>query len=101
MNKESKEWLEETAKNSKETIEKCDIFASVVTKSFVDDPKCALQIGYAVLMDKPIILIVDKTVAISASLVKVAKLIERVDITSDIDMQRAMQSIKDFSARMK
>ena len=98
LDEKTKEWLDKVGKDSYEKIEMSSSFAGVVTSSFLKSPLCALQIGYAVILGKPIILIVDKNLQLPQSLVKIAGLIERVDTNNPDDMNRAKQSIQNFCA---
>jgi hypothetical protein len=94
-------WLNEAAARSKGNIENCEMYAGVVTKSFIEDPLCALQLGYALLLDKPIVLIVDKNVQIPASLVRASKLIERVDFDDPDWASKATGAISTYIKDMK
>jgi hypothetical protein len=94
-------WLNEAAARSKDNIENSEIYAGVVTKSFIEDPLCALQLGYALLLDKPIVLIVDKNVQIPASLVRAAKVIERVDFEEPEWAVKASGAISKYIKEMK
>lgn len=95
--KEFQDWLSRAAKGSGEKLAESAMYAGIVTTDFMKDPLCALQLGLAILMDKPIILIADKAVKIPESLVKIAKVIERVDMNDKQDSSRAAQAIADFS----
>ena len=100
MNKEDKEWLDQ-ASGCKDKIENSDLYAGVVTNSFMKDPACVLQLGYALLMGKPILLIVDKSVTIPPNLVRVAALIHRIDINDANAMKEAGTVVANFAASMK
>lgn len=86
-------WLDEASKNSLPKMQQSGTYMGVVTSDFLKDPLCALQLGYAMILDKPIVLIADKNLKIPASLTKIAKVIERVDINNKNDMKRATESI--------
>ncbi len=100
-NKEFEAWLKGAAEDSGNKIASSSLFAGIVTKNFLNNPLCALQIGYAVLMDKPIVLIVDKDATIPALLTRVAKVIERVDLENPEDMARAHESISKLAEEIK
>lgn len=91
------QWLKDASADSLPKIKDSGTYAGIVTDSFLKDPLCALQLGYAMLLDKPIILIADKSMKLPESLVKISKLIERVDIKNPADMRRASQSIAEFA----
>ena len=95
--KQFQEWLDSN-KEAGERIKESAVYAGMVTDNFLKNPRCALQLGYAILMDKPIILMVDKDTKISASLTKIAKVIERVDFTNQDDLARAGRTIQEFAA---
>lgn len=90
-------WLKNAVESSAEPMEKSAMFISIATKSYLKSPLCALQLGMAILMDKPIVLIVDKNEKMPEALVKIAKIIERVDFDNKADMSRAMKSISKFT----
>lgn len=100
MSDDAKAWLKRTADASKAKIEESHVFAGVVTGNFLKDPVCILQVGCAVLMDKPIVLIVDKGVKLPQKIVKIADLIEYVDTKNQDDMARATESVKRFCMKM-
>lgn len=95
------EWLKKASEGSLPKLEQSSVYAGIATENFLKDPVCALQLGYAILLDKPIVLIADKTMQLPASLVKVAKLIERVDIKSQEDMSRASKAVAEFARSMQ
>ncbi len=76
MSKEFDKWLEETARRNLPNVEASRIFLPLYTKSYAKDPQCALQFGYAVLMGKPIFLLVEKGQEIPDTVKAVAKGIE-------------------------
>jgi hypothetical protein len=93
--KELSDWL----KSQEPMLEKLgdsQVYAGLVSPDFMTDPMCALQLGFAVLKNKPIFLIVDKNLPIPDSLVKVAKIIEKVDMKNPNDIERASISIGEF-----
>lgn len=97
MNNEAKEWLNKASEDLVPKLKGSAIYAGIVGDAFLKDPACALQLGYAILLDKPIILIVDKKTKIPESLVKVAQVIERVDLNNEADMKRATESMAMFA----
>lgn len=89
------QWLKRHAADSGQKIADSSAFVGLVTKNFLDNPACALQIGFAVLMDKPIVLIVDEKETVSKHLTKIATRIERVDMTNQTGMIRAQKAIQE------
>lgn len=90
-------WLKKASDGSLGKMQGSSLYAGVVTSNFLKDPLCVLQLGYAIVLDKPIILIVDKRMWIPESLLKVAKLIERVDLDNQSDLKRVSDSIGRFA----
>lgn len=82
-------------------INDSDVFAALVTDSYFKDALCATQLGLAILLDKPIALIVDKTVKLPSKLIKVANKIDYVDMKNEEDINRASQSLYDFVNSLK
>lgn len=91
--KQFKDWLKRAAEDSGAKIADSALFTGIMTESFMRDPLCALQLGYAILMDKPIVLIVDQNVQVPGALVRAAKQIEKVDLKNEADYKRAFKSI--------
>lgn len=94
------EWLKQNAKDSGAKIEASGSFMSLVTKNYLESPLCALQLGIAVMLDKPIVLIVDKNTEVSKHLVKIASLIEKIDLNNPEELKRAIESIGKFQATL-
>ena len=80
-----------------EKLQDSHVYAGIVTENFIKDPTCALQIGYAVLMDKPIALICDRTMKVPKHLIKIAERIEYVDMKSEADLKRAVETLKNMA----
>ncbi|WP_374029796.1 hypothetical protein [Bdellovibrio bacteriovorus] len=93
VSQEVRDWLNKVAAKTEEGIRSSSVYAGIVTENFLTDPLCILQLGYALVRNKPIALIVHKDCQIPESLVKVAKVIERVDLTNPADLNRATESI--------
>jgi len=56
-------------------IENSKIFLSLFTKNYKEDPGCALQLGIAMMLDKPIGIMAEEGVVIPYKLAKVAEAI--------------------------
>lgn len=91
MDKESKEWLERARKDSGEKIRGSAVFTGLISKHAFDDPMVALQVGYAVMLGKPILLIVDGALELPAKLVRAADAIERVNFDDMAGAQKRIQ----------
>lgn len=96
MNKEVKAWLKSQKRNL-DRLNESNIYAGIVSPGFLTDPACALQLGFAILNNKPIFLLVDKDLTIPESLVKVAKGIERIDRDKPGDVERAAKIMGEFA----
>ncbi len=83
MNKEEKEWLDENAKRSGEGIESSSLFFTILTKGYKEEPLCALQLGIAILLDKPIAIVALDGVPVPRVLQKLAFAIEHCNTQDD------------------
>jgi nucleoside 2-deoxyribosyltransferase len=92
MSKEQ-EWMKEAAEKSGKKIIESDMYLSVFTQSYLKDPRCALELGFAILMDKPISLVVFDDTEVPNHLQTIAFAIERVKDRSADEMARAIKSI--------
>ena len=97
MDKEADLWLRKAVKSSGDKIEESAMFISVVSKDFKEDPLCALQLGIALLLDKPIGIIALKGCEIPDNLAGVAKAIEIIE-GDDIQAagERLIKSMKPY-----
>lgn len=93
MSEDFKKWLKRQAEDSGAKIMDSEFFAGIIDDNFIKDPLCALQIGYAVLLGKPIVLMVDESVKVSATLEKAAQGIIRVDMKNPASMQRGQEDL--------
>lgn len=97
MDDEFKEWIKGAAERNLPEMKKSHVFASILTDDCLKDPMVALQLGLVILLDKPIVIITDKKTKLPANLVKIAKLIERIDITNPDDLKRASRSVGEYA----
>jgi hypothetical protein len=81
--------------NGKRLIES-ENFVGIISPKFFEEPHCALQIGLAVLHDKPIFLLVSNKVKVPALLEKVAAKIVYADFEDKDGLAGAMDAIKKF-----
>lgn len=98
---EFKKWLSDAGKDSGEKIANSAAFIGIGSTNYMENPLCALQLGLAILMDKPIFMIVDHDRPVPKALVKVADCIERVKMNDPKDMVRAQKSIQQFLQQLK
>lgn len=64
--------IRRSVQRNAEKIGSSDLFVSVLTPAYLDDPYCAMQLGLAILMNKPIRLLVKEGTDIPPGLLKVA-----------------------------
>lgn len=94
MEKEEMKSLVEAATTSKEKMEPCSVYLGFISKHFEKDPLCILQLGIAILLDKPICLIVvDGGQKVPKTLEKIALRIEHVRADHLEDMEQATKNI--------
>lgn len=74
-----KRWFREVSEKSGKRIEESDAFVSIFTTNYEQNPQCALELGIAIMLDKPIYLLVEKGTPIPSNLKKVANGIEFCD----------------------
>lgn len=76
LTSDQEKWLKKAVKSSGDKIEQSSVFLSLMSKSYKEDPLCALQLGIAVLLDKPIGILVEEGVEVPSGLAAFAKGIE-------------------------
>lgn len=86
---EISKWLEDQ-KRELDELDKSAVFASLVSVPYLKSPKCMLQVGAAILTDKPIVLIVLDDTCVPKKLEKCADKIIRVKRS---EMQRASDEL--------
>jgi hypothetical protein len=99
VNEDIREWAKRAAEASKE-LQNSTVMTSIVTRDFMKDPLCALQLGMAILWNKPIVLLVDKTMTIPPALTKVADLIQHIDVDDPNSMKRGEAALREFIERL-
>lgn len=73
---EFKRWFRRIVADSGEKIQASTFFLSIFTDNFKQSPQCALELGIAVMLDKPIYLLAAKGTTVSPVLKKLASGIE-------------------------
>lgn len=75
------------------------VYLGMITPEFFKDPICLLQLGLAVLLNKPLYLLVRKNVPIPQSLRNIASAIEIVEDDSIEAYQRASKRLLDKASK--
>jgi len=88
-----KAWMKGVVDGSKGKIQGSKVFSSLLSKDYLENPQCLLELAMAIVMDKPIALIVMKGTKVPKNLQTVAKVIEYVDPEIPSDMKRAVRCI--------
>lgn len=95
------EWLRKSYDKNSTGIKASQVFASIFSESAKDSPEFALQIGLAVLMEKPIVIIAERSTRVPAGLLKIATAVERVSFGESSDMARVAATIKNLAKKNK
>lgn len=74
-----------------EELKKSKVYMAIVTENFLKDPVTALQLGFAIFLDKPIFLLAVKDVMIPKNLIKIATCVERINSDNSEEMKRASE----------
>ena len=93
LSKKELERLRKIAKGSGKKIEQSSIFLSIFTENYENDPVPALQLGLAMIMDKPIVLVVPEGVIVPENIKKVAQAIEYFDRDDKASMGKATRRL--------
>lgn len=72
----SDKWLKLVVKDIKNKVEGSSIFTGIFSSDYVKDPLCILQLGTAILLDKPIALLVVNGTKVPEHIKKIAQHIE-------------------------
>ncbi len=78
------DWLKTATEASGEKIEKSGIFLSLLTKNYKKDPLCALQLGIAIILGKPLALIVVDGEPVPETLRRLAFAVEECNDPADV-----------------
>jgi len=85
--------LKRMAISSGEKIEDSRIFLTILSKSYKEDPVCALQLGIAILLGKPIAVVTVDNEPVPPALKKMAFAIENINFKDDSSVAQAMTRI--------
>lgn len=92
MNDLGPEW-QNALKRSLEGMQGSRIFMSLFTDNFKKDPKCLMQLGLAVMLDKPIYLVAPKGTVIPGNLIRMAEHIEFADFSDPKNIEAASKRV--------
>ena len=95
LNDEELKWLKKVALSSGEKIEESSIFLTLLTDNYKSDPVCALQLGIAIMLGKPIVVVANDEIDIPDSLARIA---DKVEVYSEKEgMEKAVtRALKDL-----
>lgn len=88
---EYQEWLTRAFKENKSGIEKSGVFLSLFSGNMIKDSLACLQLGIAIMLDKPIVVLADQLEQIPRNLRKIAIV---VDVIDKKNPERAFQQTK-------
>jgi hypothetical protein len=89
LTKDEQEWLEAAAKRNGDIIKESKVFFSLFTENYEKDPLCILQFGIAILLDKPIYLLVPRGTHLSGNMMRLARGFEYYEAGNDEDLKAA------------
>lgn len=93
---EVKAFARKVVEHSRPPMENSENFCAIVTENYLSDPQCATQMGMAIFMDKPIVLMVRIGTKIPKNLEKIAAGIVYFHDKSDIkNAQLRLKAIMD------
>lgn len=95
MNKKFEDALKIQAVRSGAGIEGSGAFISLYTKNYKDDPLCALQLGIAVMLDKPMGFLVPTGFEVVDNLKRLARAIEYYDPDDNESLSTASKRLTD------
>lgn len=82
----SETYFDQTMRRMRVQMDASSIFLGLVTEAYLADPMCWAQMGYAVLKDKPIALLVRSGTRVPENLRRVARAIEEFGADEDIEL---------------
>ena len=92
IDEQTKEWCRKVFESSHNGIKHSAMFLSIFTENYEKAPECFLQLGIAVMYDKPLVFLIpeDQDVRIPETLKKIAFRIEKVDFKDQERMKQIM-----------
>lgn len=89
-----KKWFKNIVEDSGKKIESSNTFMSIFSTDYKESPQCALELGIAIMLNKPIVLIVVDGTEVPLALEKIAVSIQKVRKDSKQDMDCAIKTIR-------
>lgn len=80
----------EIFKQNVEKIDASNIYLSLVTENYVNDAYCALQLGIAILLGKPVYLLVKDSTQVPEKLRAIA---DKIETFTEDSMQQALDRL--------
>lgn len=74
-----KAWFQRVVDTSGRELRKSEIYLALFTDGFEREPQCALELGIAVLLDKPLYVVAPVDKVIPRNIIRLALKIERYD----------------------
>jgi hypothetical protein len=92
------EYLRKAAEGTFEKLSESAVFIALFTKAYMESPITLLQLGMAVVLDKPILLVVKRGTSIPDNVRRLARAIEEYDTDDDFQFaaERLAKRIKDI-----
>lgn len=87
--KEFNEWLKRAGKSSGDKIKDSAVFMSLFTANYEKDPLAALQLGIAIMLDKPIYILAEQGKNIPENVLRLSRGIEYFNPAIEGDLQAA------------
>lgn len=84
-----------------EMIKKSKAYVAIVSPSFLEDPRTAMQLGFAIFFDKPIYILAVMGAKLPKSLVRAATCIETLSTNNKEEMQRAAKAFTEKIGELK
>lgn len=96
------DWINRVAESSGPRIRESKVFMSIVTEQALKDinPQMALELGLALLMDKPLVLVTDNEAKVPKSLARMAGLIQRIDMEDENSKAKGARALQEFIAQL-
>jgi hypothetical protein len=98
---EAEEWIKKAGEDLAPKMRESAMFVSLFRESMASDPKCAMELGLAILNEKPIRLMVAEGTPIPAVLRKLAERIIFYKDGDEEDAKRAMLLLLDDKIKEK
>jgi nucleoside 2-deoxyribosyltransferase len=89
------QWKSHVLKNVVPKIENSNVFVSILS-DFKTDAKFAVEIGFAIMYDKPIVVVVKPGVKVPDKLVRIADRIVELDVNDEDSRNRLAENIRDL-----